>query len=474
MKRKGIFNQTGVIFATCLLVLIFSHTANAANQYILGGASGTYATTKCDSWEINRACDDLPTSLVRGDTYYIADGTYGAHIFNDAESGSTYITIKKATESAHGTDIGWDKSYGDGQAIFTSSKPVNGYITVINFAKGYYVWDGMVGAGSDPRTYGFKVVAGVCGYQERLMGLPNIGYAKYQIDHIKVSHTAMPTCGASYSTTQQVGIYGSALSGYDATDLEISHNYFAYSTASILLRGWKNSSIHDNYFYQNWGSATAHSQQISAATSTNIFVYNNIFKDTLDFLLSAHNESGGNSYWNIYNNIVIGGTGGFAMGESGELDGLVSSQFHNNTFVNVAFQPKGAIFVGNLTNVATQKSYAYNNLFYNCSNPRMDNVDKTAGAIIHDNNAYLSCTGIYSSAAESTPLIDNVDPFVDLESGNLRLAVGAKPNSRGKNLSIYFTTDKDGRPRGSSLWSIGAYRAAGPAPPENITITIKQ
>ena len=64
----------------------------------------------------------LPATLVRGDTYYIADGSYPSYTVDDAVSGTIVITIKKATTSAHGTENGWDSSYGDGQAVFTSSE----------------------------------------------------------------------------------------------------------------------------------------------------------------------------------------------------------------------------------------------------------------------------------------------------------------------------------------------------------------
>ena len=80
------------------LILLFSFLlipkiALSANHYILDGASGNGS-----SW--SNAWDSLPSTLVRGDTYYIADGSYGSYTFNDAQSGSTLIYIKKATVAA--------------------------------------------------------------------------------------------------------------------------------------------------------------------------------------------------------------------------------------------------------------------------------------------------------------------------------------------------------------------------------------
>jgi hypothetical protein len=442
-----------------MAILISPASVIAANHYILQGGTGNGT-----SW--SSALNDLPENLVRGDTYYIADGTYGAHMFNDAESGTTYITIKKATAIDHGTDTGWQSSYGDGQAVFKG---------LINFTKGYYIWEGVTGTGSNYSAYGFKIVPLSCPSESQLLGIPGIGYSSYQVNNIRVSHTAMIQCGEGDGTNNQTGIYSLARdASYASSDITISNNYLSGSSSNMLIRQAKRWIIENNYFNGNWSSASNHGQQISPGGCDDFVLRGNIFKDSTVFIVGAHAPT--NYRWQIYNNIVIGGTlsAGWSNAAASEKDNVVQWQVHNNTYINVNFGGRGVIFLGLLTDIFASRSYAYNNLFYNCTHPRMDNPDATVGAIIHDNNAYLSCTGIYSSAAESAPLIDNVDPFVDLEAGNFRLAVGAGPNARGKNLSMYFTTDKDGRPRGSSLWSVGAYRAGGPAPPENITITINQ
>ena len=56
----------------------------------------------------------------------------GAYTFNDAVSGTTLITIKKAIESDHGTDTGWSSAYGDGQATFPN----------VTFTTSYWTFDG--------------------------------------------------------------------------------------------------------------------------------------------------------------------------------------------------------------------------------------------------------------------------------------------------------------------------------------------
>jgi hypothetical protein len=90
----------------------------------------------------------MPASLTRGSTYYVADGTgYGDYNFDDTESGTTVITVKKATVADHGTATGWSDTMGDGQAVFAQWQ----------WSRDYYVLDGQVGAGFGSAAYGFRV-----------------------------------------------------------------------------------------------------------------------------------------------------------------------------------------------------------------------------------------------------------------------------------------------------------------------------
>src|SRR5262249_5109060 len=82
-------------------------------HFVRAGATGSG-----DGSDWTNAFTDLPASLVRGDTYYVADGTYSKYTFDDPASGSDSITVLKATASAHGTDTGWQAGYGDGSATF--------------------------------------------------------------------------------------------------------------------------------------------------------------------------------------------------------------------------------------------------------------------------------------------------------------------------------------------------------------------
>src|SRR5688572_27397587 len=95
MGRATLSSSIWVWLLFALFIAASTAMANAENVYVRDGASGSGA-----DW--SDALDDLPASLTRGKTYYIADGSYAAYLFDDADSGTSLITIKKATGSDHG------------------------------------------------------------------------------------------------------------------------------------------------------------------------------------------------------------------------------------------------------------------------------------------------------------------------------------------------------------------------------------
>src|ERR1035441_128305 len=118
--------------ATVALSCLLSSPMTAACHVVTaaGGGSKTGA-----DW--NNAYAGLPATLVRGDTYYLADGSYGSYSLNTATSGTTQITIKKAIASDNCTSTGWNvATMGSAQATFTQ---------IANSGGGYYTVNGQVG-----------------------------------------------------------------------------------------------------------------------------------------------------------------------------------------------------------------------------------------------------------------------------------------------------------------------------------------
>lgn len=381
-----------IILTLLIFVLIMmsgSYFGHAANHYVLDGGSG-------DGSDWDNAWDSLPAALTRGDTYYIGDGNYAAHRFNDAESSTTLITIKKATVADHGTETGWDNAYGDGQAVFAEA------YNAINFTTGYYLFDGRSATTqSDSTTYGFLIVSDDSTSISRMVGLPGQGYSSYQIDHVTIQYTAVVAPGSVYNVNQNP-IYSYATADKLPTDLNISHCYIGNGVANMLICGWKDSYIQNCYFSGNWSSESYHGEQISTSVATDspvahLTLRNNVFNNSQVYALGMH--KGGNDTLYIYNNVFIGGTGTALIGtaDSGTPNIIAGLQVHHNTCINTAFNH--FLMPGNIA--AGDTSFAYNNLFIGCATPRMTNAGYTAGAVVYDYNAYYGCSGTYTPSANA-------------------------------------------------------------------------
>jgi hypothetical protein len=200
-----------------ILLLLMCVPAYGANHYIRADATGNN-----DGTDWTNAWTDLPATLVRGDTYYIGDGEYGGYSFDDAESGTYYITIKKATVADHGTETGWDNAYGDGQAVFTGTG--NNYL--ISFSESYYVFSGVAASDpSDSSTYGFKIKNTNTSYVYGI-GLPHVGdryTSPTDADAIEDTITAAGTYIYPVDVTQSLQLYNviEAISGHESATVKL-------------------------------------------------------------------------------------------------------------------------------------------------------------------------------------------------------------------------------------------------------------
>src|ERR1700754_1598691 len=73
--------RTLTLSAVVAMALCGAIDAQAANHYIRAGSTGAQTGNDWSS-----AWPALPSTLVRGDTYYIADGTYSGRTFSTAAS----------------------------------------------------------------------------------------------------------------------------------------------------------------------------------------------------------------------------------------------------------------------------------------------------------------------------------------------------------------------------------------------------
>lgn len=173
--------MTAQLLRILMCALLCSIPAQAADRYLRVGATGSNnGTDWTNAWTVLSTAE---TNLARGDVLYVADGTYseGSRVtFNVAASGTTLITVKKATVSAHGTATGWSDTFGDGQAVFTMA---------LYFLTDYWTFDGVVGGGPTDwegavTAFGFKLDGDciILDQDNSVNGGDNLTYQHFETD----------------------------------------------------------------------------------------------------------------------------------------------------------------------------------------------------------------------------------------------------------------------------------------------------
>lgn len=415
-------------------MLFVASTAEAANHFIRdGGTASITGTGSCNSggsgsWATANACDNLPATLVRGDTYYIADGSYGSRTFSTAVSGTTLITIKKATVASHGTETGWSDAYGDGQAIFTGWS--------FGSSTGYYLFDGQSAA----TTYGFWV-----DFAEGGQGVAfNSGGHHTTIQYTDISGYE-GSDNHDYSA-QTIPLY--IASGSGNTDfLTISHNRLRGGDTLIQWEHGDDSTIEYNDFTDNLSVGSLHGNIVYFTGNAQrvTFRYNR-----------AHN----------YNTegFFVTGFGGQNIGDIY----IYGNVFYDAIFTN--FFSRGIELRQDYTYGAF---YVYNNTCVNLSLVCITYAgDQTGGAV--RNNLSVNAGGFSVSGTNSNNITGSTSLFVSVAADNYDLV---QATAAGFSLASPFNQDPDGVTRGGDgTWDVGAYEYGSggdttpPAAPTGVTV----
>ncbi len=469
MMRIGI--KSVIIF----IIIFISLGTNcfAINHYVRAGAVGDSSGV---DW--TNAYTTLPSSLTRGDTYYIADGNYGPYDFDDAESGTSWIYVKKATTSDHGTETGWNSAYGDGEAVFTRTSTAGDFDTfnhpTIEFSTDYYEMDGQVGSGKS--GYGFRVTSTLCGssYSTKIIQthrnqlVSNITLKYIDIDHSTCGNENTNTTKACFSTSISTNITiqncylhhantywikaGNVTSSEYSTDVLIEHTYF-------YRMGGKGEPYHTNalwftfadnlvFRYNTIEDYDATTGGLCLGGSDNVKVYGNVFFCSDIAFCTLNNEGRA---------AVMHFNGGQYTASN--------LYFYNNTFVDL---DKPGFSMGTNSNNVVVK----NNLFW--AHPSYVSLSWFS-VDTGSHNAFgngFSTQGTNAQALGST----ESEWFKNYSLKDYHLI---KPTAvADSTLGPEFNTDMDGNTRGGDgTWDRGAFEyldglqvTSPPLPPTNLRI----
>ena len=408
-------------------------TASAAIYHVRAGAAGNASGV---DW--NNAYPALPTTLSRGSTYYVASGIYGGYTFNTAESGTSVVTVKKATVLDHGSSVGWSDDYGSGSAVFTN---------YWRLTRGYFTLDGQVGGGPGNWTngFGFKI-------QSLSTNTFNSGITiSANRRNVTLRHFEIQGNGGDGDG----GLGGPANDALDigtGTDQTIVSYAYLHDMGRWLIFGHGNNMFFEYVYGGKFESTAVEHAEIASlwasippvALCTNVTFANCVW---------SHMEGTGGLIMyadgvKIYGNVFYRPAGKTFPPANGALatwsnpgSVFVHGRIFNNSFINLGSTfPALGIGFGE----STGDNLVMNNVFYNC---RVD----FGGVALHDYNLFINSTGAaVTTEAHGTTATSAV--FNDYNALNFTL----KNNTgAGTNVGSPYNLDPHGNLR--TTWTRGAF-----------------
>lgn len=441
-----------IILAVTLMVVavLSAKYSNSSDYYIRAGAAGTNSGT---DW--TNAFPAFPSSYSRGDTYYIASGTYAGNVnIVSSESGSAWIFFKKAIVSTHGTTTGWNDSYAKGQAV------INGRLYIKN---SYIDFDGVTGSGNS--GHGIKVSAGSC-------SPGGVIQLNSGISHIHVHHLEAT---AIFESATSCDIFYQNNAGISASDIHITHSWLHESSRNGVTigghkgTGWADGDLGFLFEYnrlERTGGCTnpdTHGQGVQGgyrSTQEYHVFRGNTFKDIIGSADIAYLGMTENNHIRIFNNVFAssGKPGDYwvspaviwihdAGGASANNIGMYNNTFYNIYRAQIQIWPNG------------RGNESLNNLYIN------NFFSAPSSGITSRYNSYYANTGGGVPMGETGQQNEKSNPVANVVGEDFRLVYGARAINNGTSLNSYFNTDMVGttRPQGSS-WDIGAYEFKSKAP----------
>jgi hypothetical protein len=483
-------------FLFALSIILFVVTA--ANSFGACHAVGPSASGNGSGSDWSNRMNKLPAKLVRGDIYYLMDGSYGSYTFSTPNSGTTRVVIKKAQKYDYGrgsdgcsNDIsaGWNASaMGAGQAQFQTFNAQLGlhYVTLDGNGQS----SGM-GCGRAPSING---PASDCGIFLGPVAYGSIGYAYWGTWNNGATRNNGWTVryvegqGGGDANTSS-GAQGEDLTCRDGcNDLLWERSYLHDASCDYVKLPWSTGATwRYNFFQRNNSNSTCHGQLLlSEVNADNVIFYSNIIEDITGTSIWSTVTGGQNDGWLIFNNIIERPKGSTRPGPSQGLISCVNAgntctnfQFIGNTIVNETDDYGGHLGMmcieGNPC-TATWK----NNLYYNTSNI---GFNMNGGKLTEDHNTFLNSGNVSNYYSSSTDVIiasGAPDPFKNWAGYDYHLALQQSYLESGAVFASPFNLDAGGAPRPGSnnVWNRGAYQYSGslnntPTPPWNLTTSVK-
>jgi hypothetical protein len=463
----------GVIMARLLRAAIFiafifsAKGAYAACHTVTPSGSGSQ--TGAD-W--NNAYAGLPTSLTRGDIYYLADGSYSSYSFTTPASGTTTVEIRKAQSYDNCTSTGWNTAtMGAAQAVFATYQQ-------LSISSPYLILNGNsqqtgAGCGGSPGSTQNSAPTNPadCGIKVDDTGCPGTCEDPIGLSASNVILEGIEFSGIGNATKENYIIFVSGSNNL------ITHMYMHNAGAVMILYQPGSDNNVDSYNYlwgleQTLGSDPNHGQFIQVnGGMTNLLESHSVFRDGAGTAAFSTVGSGPITGWVIWDNVFLY-TPGFSPSYPYS-DGLVSCitdactlLFYDNTEVGVTGNTgiNNEASGGNVT--------VTDNIYYDGHMPSYGGGQP----ITNSYNSFLSSGSSCPSGTGNVCNATSPNPLVNWTANNFILASdGANWNDR-ISLSAPYNTDAAGN---AFTTDRGAYQydgsqSAAPTPPTGLSATVQQ
>jgi hypothetical protein len=468
--------------AAIFIAFVFSAKGTFAACHVVT-PSGSGSKTGAD-W--NNAYAGLPSTLTRGDIYYLADGSYPSYSFSTPASGTSVVEVRKAQSYDNCTATGWNTAtMGSSQASFTGSP-------ALSLNSNYFIMNGNgtstgIGCGDAPGSTVTSEPLNPADCGIRLAGSGNTTSGALNVVGCCGTHNTLEYVEVVSSGTNNISGNGSfaffaGISNGAATFFTIKHMYARNEGCVYIQDIGSNTTIDHSYFwgtevYGAPGSSNCHGQAEFEAGGTNNGVRSyNTYRDITGtaiwtFALSA----GTNTNWQFYGNTVFRSSPTASWGPflaNGILacinPGVSCTNFSmsQNTFYNL--QDSLAALYENSGTVSIE-----NNIWY--GSKAASNIFSVVGTLTQDHNSFLTSGTSCPSGTANVCSNTSVNPFVNLSAYNFNLASdNANWNNRAA-LGSPYTIDAAGNTFTSDR---GAYQyngsvAQAPEPPSGLIATLQ-
>lgn len=419
-----------------VFALSMSISAVAADLCVLPSATGS---ADGSDWSNSLGSSFTPS---RGNVYYIGSGEYGSKTWSTANSGTDTITIRKATESAHGPTTGWSSAYDTGSANWTGGWQVS---------TDYWLFDGV-------RRPSYWRLGGTNGYGFYISSGQTNGKS------IRVDNTSSAWCNNSTFQYLDVKAGGQGTGFGDDVIYGIFGNsnlVFRYcalrdSDRTIFLqRGeWQNLTVEECYIARNNSTPDIHGEMLSDVGSDYQTFKNNVIEDiegtgVWAVLNGTGSKSSTNTAngWKIYGNVITRTKTNeshsatfYAANDGANSNWVDNLSFFNNTLVN-----SGSQYYGIYIQAAGTSNQVVNCLWSDTEDAQ--HVNATTRYNYYNNTSNNDAGTGSTSVTNQQVVASNYHPTARLS---------------GEALDSEFSPDPDGVVRGySGAWSIGAYEYVG-------------